>query len=561
MTIRENAADIIIVGAGLAGLVAAYEATQQGLRVLIVDQENEANLGGQAFWSLGGLFLVDSPEQRRIGVKDSLELAWNDWMNSAQFDREEDYWPRQWARAYVEFAAGPKRDYLHKLGLRIIPTVGWAERGGFDAASHGNSVPRFHISWGTGPEVVRIFADQVDKARQQGLVTFAFRHQVDEILHEDNAVIGVRGSVLQPCDDLPRGEESSREIVGEFKFFAPAVLVSSGGIGGNAQAVIDNWPVERLGAAPKSMVCGVPAHVDGRMIEISEQAGADTINRDRMWHYTEGVHNFDPIWPNHGIRIIPGPSSMWFDSNGDRLQAPCYPGFDTMSTLKRILSTGEDYSWFILDEAIIEKEFALSGSEQNPDFTGKDFKMLSQRLKKGAPAPVAAFMDQGVDFVVADDFHQLVVGMNKLVPDNPVDEDYLRRQVELRDCQVDNPFSKDGQTMAIANARKVLTEKVVRVAAPHKLLDGSGGKLIAVKLHILTRKTLGGLHTNLDSQCLDRHGNPITGLYAAGEVAGFGGGGVHGYNALEGTFLGGCIFSGYQAGRAMATTIALKHDN
>ncbi len=549
--------EVIVVGAGLAGLVATHELVKAGRRVLVLDQENRNNLGGQAFWSLGGLFLVDSPEQRRLKIKDSYELALQDWLGSAGFDRDrEDHWPRQWAQAYVEFASTVKRQYLYDLGLRITPIVGWAERGGHDATRHGNSVPRFHLTWGTGPEVVRVFLEPVLQGERDGLVTFAFRHQVDDVIVEDGAAVGVRGTVLEDTD-LARGVASPRTKAGEFELRAPAVVVTSGGIGHNHKLIRRNWPTKRLGKCPKTMITGVPAHVDGRMIEISERAGANIVNRDRMWHYTEGIHNWDPIWPDHAIRIIPGPSSLWFDANGDRLPAPNFPGFDTNGTLKAILATGQDYSWFVLTQAIIEKEFALSGSEQNPDITGKDLKLtLKSRVAKGAPGPVEAFKQHGVDFVVADNLRDLVDGMNKIARGPQLDHDHLERQIVARDREVDNKYSKDLQLMAVTNARQYLGDKISRVAKPHRILDPAHGPLIAVRLNILTRKTLGGIETNLDSQVVRADGSLFPGLYAAGEVAGFGGGGVHGYNALEGTFLGGCIFSGRAAGLALAKVLA-----
>jgi predicted oxidoreductase len=545
--------DIIVVGAGLAGLVATYELTRAGRRVLVLDQENRKNLGGQAFWSLGGLFFVDSPEQRRQGIKDSVELAWQDWLGSAGFDRgEQDLWGRRWARAYVEFAATEKRQYLHDLGLRVIPLVGWAERGGAQADGHGNSVPRFHLTWGTGPEVVRVFAEPVLAAERSGLVEFAFRHRVDELIVEGEAVTGVRGAVLEPTD-LERGRASSRTMVGEFEFRASAVVVTSGGIGHDHELIRRNWPTERLGPCPRTMISGVPAHVDGRMLGITESVGGCVVNRDRMWHYTEGIHNWDPVWPDHAIRIIPGPSSLWFDANGKRLPAPCFPGFDTNQTMRAILSTGYDYSWFVLTQSIIEKEFALSGSEQNPDITGKNLKLtLLSRLVKGAPGPVEAFKRHGVDFVVAATLRELVAGMNTISRGPQLEHDDLERQILARDRELGNKYGKDAQLMAIANARRSLGDRLSRVAAPHRILDPAHGPLIAVRLNVLTRKTLGGLQTSLDSQVIRSDGTPFPGLYAAGEVAGFGGGGVHGYNALEGTFLGGCIFSGRAAGRALA---------
>jgi predicted oxidoreductase len=547
-----SAADVIVVGAGLAGLVAACEVVDRGLRVLILDQENSANLGGQAFWSFGGLFFVDSPEQRRLGVRDSHELALQDWLGTAAFDRQEDYWPRQWAHAYVDFAAGEKRSWLRARGLQVFPLVGWAERGGYDAQGHGNSVPRFHITWGTGPALVEMFARRL---RNKSKVRFAHRHQVDELIVEGDAVTGVRGTVLEPSTE-PRGVPSSRKPLAEFEFRASAVIVTSGGIGGNHEMVRANWP-KRMGRVPEQLLCGVPAHVDGRMIAITENAGARVINRDRMWHYTEGITNYSPVWPLHGIRIIPGPSSLWLDATGKRLPVPLYPGFDTLGTLEYIAKSGSDYTWFVLNAKIIEKEFALSGQEQNPDLTGRSVRqLLSSRARSGPPGPVQAFIDRGVDFVSANSLPELVTGMNKLPDVLPLDYATVAEEVTARDREVANRFTKDGQITAIRAARGYLGDRLGRVVAPHRLADPKAGPLIAVKLHILTRKTLGGLETDLDSRVLKGDGTPFDGLYAAGEVAGFGGGGVHGYRALEGTFLGGCIFSGRAAGRGAANDIA-----
>jgi hypothetical protein len=548
----DTQADVIVVGAGLAGLVAACEVVERGKRVLIVDQENSANLGGQAFWSFGGLFFVDSPEQRRLGVHDSYELALQDWLGTAAFDRQEDYWPKQWAHAYVDFAAGEKRSWLRDRGLKIFPLVGWAERGGYGAQGHGNSVPRFHITWGTGPAIVEIFARRlVDHPN----VRFAYRHQVDELIVEGGAVTGVRGSVLEPSSE-PRGVKSSRQAVGDFEFRAQAVIVTSGGIGGNHDMVRANWPT-RMGRVPERMLAGVPAHVDGRMIAITEKAGARVINPDRMWHYTEGITNYDPIWPMHGIRIIPGPSSLWLDGTGKRLPVPLYPGFDTLGTLEYIAKSGYDYTWFVLNAKIIGKEFGLSGQEQNPDLTQRSVRqLLASRAGSAAPRPVQTFMDRGVDFVTADSLLDLVSAMNALPDVAPLDFATVAEEVTARDREVANNFTKDGQITAIRAARGYLGDRLGRVVAPHRLVDPKAGPLIAVKLHILTRKTLGGLETDLDSRVLGADGTPLNGLYAAGEVAGFGGGGVHGYRALEGTFLGGCIFSGRAAGRGAAADIA-----
>ena len=548
-------ADIIVVGAGLAGLVAATEIAEAGRRVIVVDQEGEQSLGGQAFWSFGGLFLVDSREQRRLGIKDSYDLALQDWIGSAGFDRDEDLWPRRWAEAYVGFAAGEKRAWLRAMGHRLFPVVGWAERGGYDAMSHGNSVPRFHVTWGTGPGIIEPFERRAREASGNGRLTLKFRHRVDALLSDNGTVNGVSGSILE-ADSVERGKSSSRKIVGDFTLHAQAVIVASGGIGGNHDLVRQNWP-KRLGQAPRSMISGVPEHVDGRMIGIIEAAGARLINRDRMWHYVEGVRNWSPIWPRHGIRILPGPSSMWFDANGRRLPSPLFPGSDTLGQLEYIMSTGHDYSWFVLTQSIIKKEFALSGSEQNPDLTGKSWSLTVRRAtNKGAPAPVEAFKTHGVDFIVRDKLDDLVDAMNALVGNSLLKTETLQAQIEARDREIGNAYAKDTQVLNIHNARRYIGDRLIRTATPHRILDPAHGPLIAVKLNILTRKTLGGFETDLDARVFGHDGRIMPGLYAVGEAAGFGGGGVHGYRSLEGTFLGGCLFSGRNAGRAAAKAVA-----
>ncbi|MEU4395179.1 FAD-binding dehydrogenase [Kribbella sp. NPDC023855] len=549
-------ADVIVVGAGLAGLTATAELADAGKKVLLLDQEPEASLGGQAFWSFGGLMFVDSPEQRRMGIKDSRDLALQDWLGSAGFDRldDEDHWARQWAESYIDWASGEKRRWLHDQGVRFFPVVGWAERGGYNADGHGNSVPRFHITWGTGPGLVAPFEQRVREAVARGLVEFRFRHRVDELTMTGGVVDGVSGKVLERSD-VERGAPSSRVEVEDFALTAQAVIVTSGGIGGNHDLVRASWPA-RLGKPPKEMISGVPAHVDGRMLGITEAAGGRYVNRDRMWHYTEGIRNWDPIWPMHGIRILPGPSSLWFDATGKRLPVPLFPGFDTLGTLEHIMKTGYDYSWFVLTQKIIEKEFALSGQEQNPDLTGKDIRGVLGRARGGATVPVQAFMDKGADFVVRDNLADLVRGMNEVTGTDLIDYTTLERQIVARDREMDNTFTKDLQITALRGARNYRGDKLIRVAPPHKILDPKAGPLIAVKLNILTRKSLGGLQTDLESRVLRADGTPLPGVYAAGEVAGFGGGGIHGYRSLEGTFVGGCLFTGRTAGRAAAKAVS-----
>lgn len=549
----KDRADAIIVGAGLAGLVAAAELIDAGRQVVILDQEPEASFGGQAFWSFGGLFFVNSPDQRRLGIRDSYELAWQDWLGSAGFDRDEDQWPRQWAQAYVAFAAGEKYSWLRAQGLRVFPIVQWAERGGYLARGHGNSVPRFHVTWGTGPGVLEPFIRRIHEGEQRGLVTLRFRHRVTALSMSSGVVDGVEGEVLEP-DTVERGAPSSRTVVGTFQIKAQAVIVTSGGIGGNHDLVRRNWP-QRMGPPPKHLISGVPDHVDGHMLEVVATTGGHIINPDRMWHYPEGIHNYAPIWSKHAIRILSGPSSLWLDAHGHRLPIPLFPGFDTLGALQHITTSGYDYSWFLLNQRIIEREFALSGSEQNPDLTGRSILKVLSRVLPGAPGPIEAFKKRGVDFLVKHTLPDLVRAMNTLTGEALIDLSALEQEIVARDREIKNPFSKDAQVTATRGARGYLGDRLIRVTKPHRLLDPAAGPLIAVRLSILTRKTLGGVKTDLAGRVLQADDQPIPGLYAAGEVAGFGGGGMHGYRALEGTFLGGCLFSGRTAGRAVAQAI------
>ncbi|MFI2562720.1 FAD-binding dehydrogenase [Paenarthrobacter sp. NPDC018779] len=544
-------ADVLVVGAGLSGLVAAATAYAAGKSVAILDQEGSASLGGQAHWSFGGLFMVDTPEQRRLGVKDSAELALQDWLSSAAFDRDDDAHARRWAEAYVDFASGEKRSWLRSLGVGIFPLVQWAERGGYGPQGHGNTVPRFHVAWGTGPAVVEPFAAKVREGAAAGRITLHLRHRATSLTVHSGTVTGVGGDALEPTTAV-RGQASSRAVVGNFEAAGGAVVVATGGIGGNHDTVRRQWPG---GLAPPEMLSGVPASVDGAFLAVAETAGASLVNGDRMWHYPEGIHNYHPVWPKHGIRILPGPSSLWLDAEGMQLPAPLFPGFDSQGALRHIVRTGHGYSWFVLNRTIALKELALSGSEQNPDLTGKDIPLLLGRLKPRGDTPIERFLERGADFVQGASPRELAARMNGLAGTELVHPDSLAALIHARDLQVSSGLGKDPQLAQIRAARRFATDRLMRVAPPHRLTDPAHGPLLAIRLQVVTRKSLGGLQTDLRSRVLGSDGSAITGLYAVGEAAGFGGGGIHGYRALEGTFLGGCLFTGRAAGRDAAGSV------
>ena len=549
-----HSTDVLVIGWGLAGLVAAAEAVAAGRRVTIVDQEPRTNLGGQAWWSFGGLFFIDSPEQRRMGIKDSFELAHQDWFGTAGFDRDEDAWPRRWAEAYLEFAHEEKRSWLREKGVGFFPVVGWAERGGYTATGPGNSVPRFHITWGTGPGIVAPFQAAVEEGEAQGLVTILARHRVSTLRSADGAVTGAAGDILAPSG-AARGMATSREVVGVFR----DQRRGDDRVFGRHR----RQPGPRPQAVARTSRCASGfddlgrARLRGRRDARGLREGGCAADQ---WRPDVALRRRHPELGSgvalHGIRILPGPSSVWLDATGQRLPVPLFPGFDTLGTLAHLRTTGHDHSWFVLSRQIIEKEFTLSGSEQNPDLTGRDVPLLvKSRLGKGAAGPVQAFMDHGVDFIVRDGLDELIAGMKALPGGEVLDGERVRIEVEARDREIDNDFTKDAQIAMLRSARSYRGDRLVRTANPHRILDPKAGPLMAVKLHILTRKSLGGIETDLDGRALAPGGEPIPGLYAAGEASGFGGGGVHGYRALEGTFLGGCLFSGRTAGRAAAAAV------
>lgn len=545
-------ADVIVVGAGLSGLVAATELVQRGKRVTLLDVEPAASLGGQAWWSFGGLLMVDTPEQRRLRITDSADLTMADWVASARFADGAEYGDGPdrhgyaWARRYVEFASGPMRPWLYGLGIRWFPLVQWAERGGHARVGHGNTVPRFHVTWGTGPAVLEPFVRRARDARVGGDLDVRFRRRVEELLVQDGTVVGVQAQLLA-ASTARRGQPSSREVLGTEEIRADAVVVAAGGIGANHHLVRLLWP-PALGTLPQDMLSGVPDATDGRMLDRAAAVGADVVHAQRMWHYPEGLAMTPATWSRHGVRIQSGPSPLWLNADGERLPAALYPGFDPLAALQYLTGRGDEYSWLVLNKALMQRELALSGSDMNPDLTSKSPIRLLRRLT-GTPGPLGEISQSSEDFVWAHDIPALAAGMNALTGTGRIDPGSLTRVIADRD----EAFTRgdDPQLEPIRRAREYPVDKRFRVAEPARLTESEDGPLLAVRMRILTRKSLGGLHTDAEGHVLRPDGHVLPGLWAAGEAAGFGGGGIHGHRALEGTFLGGCLLTGRVVGRAI----------
>ncbi len=533
MVTTKVATDVVVVGAGLAGLVTATELADAGRSVVIVDQAPEAELGGQAHWSFGGLCLVDTPEQRRLRIRDSFTQAFDDWRAGAEWtDSPADQGGRRWAEGYLHFAAGELRPWLHAMGVRFVPVVQWPERGGYLAGGPGASVPRFHIAWGTGPGLLEPFVARAREHQRAGRIALRFGHRVGEVTTGAGAVEGIAGTTTE-------GEP--------FEVEAGAVVMATGGIGGNHDLVRRYWPRERLGDPPADLLQGVPDSVDGSGLVVADQAGAELVNMDRMWNYPEAVPHHTPIWNAHAARLICGPSSLWTDATGRRFEAPHFPLHDTLATFERIARSGHEHSWFIANRRIVADEWSLSGSANNPDLTGRSPRQLLQRVLPGVPDVVQRFIDEVPDFVTAAKVPELVAKMNAVTGRGLVDRGIVERQLRDLDRTLATGYHADAQLAAMHSFAQYGGNRRTRFAGFARYLDPSNGPLVAVRMRILTRKTLGGVRTDLGARVLRPDGTPIDGLYAVGEIAGFGGGAVHGRRSMEGTFLGACLYSGRQA--------------
>ena len=522
--------DIVVIGAGIAGLVAAHECLERGKSVTLVDRHDEANVGGLARTAFGGMALIDTPVQRRMGVKDSPALALADWHSFADFP-DDDAWPKSWANAYVEQSAERVYHWLRDKGLRFMPAVNWVERGNFVP---GNSVPRYHILWGTGLGLVKRFVELLAVHPNADNLRYVFGCRVIDLIEEGDRISGCRGEI-----------EGTGEQV---EFFGEQTVVATGGINGNLQKVRDNW---YWGNPPVDILNGSHPFCDGYMHDVVKGKGGVVTHLENMWNYAAGIPHPFPQFDGHGLSLIPCKSALWLDHSGKRIgPEPLITGFDTNDMCGRLSAMEKPWSWQILNWRIAAREFAISGAEHNPHIRdSRTFSFLRETLL-GNHRLVRQMQEESDHFIVADTLAELVQQMNALDGDDFVKLNNVECVVREFDDNVRRGPGQwnDDQLRRIQHARAWRSDRL-RTCKPKPLLDH--GPLIAMKLRLITRKSLGGIQTDLQSRVLGADGQPIPGLYAIGEAAGFGGGGASGRRSLEGTFLSGCILTARAAADAI----------
>ncbi len=533
-------ADCVIVGGGLAGICTALELLDAGKKVLIIDRDKPKNFGGLARWAFGGMFFVNSPHQRRAGIKDNIELAINDWFSYAEF-AENEVWGKKWAEQYIHLCTDHSYHWLRDKGLNFFPVINWAERGLFQP---GNSVPRFHIAWGTGWGLMETLVQQINGHPKSGNLKVIFEHRVLDIIVENSVVKGVRGV---------------KEVEGQpFAAMAEVVVVATGGINGSIEKVKANWP-QQWGAPPQTILNGAHKYAIGDLHEATKRIDGNIVNLDKQWNYAAGIRHYAPRKKDHGLSLVPCKSALWLNYQGKRIgPVPLVTAYDTRYLIERICQEEQKYSWQVLNMSIAKKEFAISGAEHNPLIRDKKFvSFILQTLFSGNRKLVQQMIDNCEDVVIGNSLEELKDKMNAVTGENHVTLDHLRAAIEPYDAQIDKgkAFHNDEQLRRIAHARQYRGDRA-RTCKFQKINDPNAYPLIAIREFIISRKSLGGIQTDLSCRVLttpDNNGaqQALEGLYAVGEAAGFGGGGMHGIRSLEGTFLGGCVITGRVAGRAI----------
>jgi predicted oxidoreductase len=527
--------DVVVVGAGIAGLVATLELLDLGRDVILVDRCHPEEIGGLAREAFGGMFMVDTKEQRRAGVEDSVELALDDWLRVADFEPG-DEWPRRWAEQYVARARDEVGEWARSKGVKYFPVVNWAERGVY---GDGNSVPRFHITWGCGKGLVDGVWGSIESHARRSALEVRTRTRVTSLIEEDGRVAGVRFE----------GEDGG----GSGELRSDAVVLASGGVGGNLDIVRREWPAE-LGEAPEHLLMGSHYYADGAMHEEVGRIGGNVTHLNRMWNYADAVRHPEPRRPLHGLKIIPPRSGLALDPSGRRYgPVPVMPTFDAYFALERMCASEPKYSWLVCNWKIAKRELDLSGSQHNPSIREKRIVRFVLGILLGKPTLVQHFVDRCPDFVTGRTLPELAARMSEVTGDGVLDHGLLEREVRRYDDMLarGKALWNDDQVRRIASLRNWRGDRL-RTAKFVPITDPEAGPMIAIRLQPMSRKSLGGIQTDLGARVLREDGAPIEGLYAAGEAAGFGGGNLHGKRSLEGTFLGGCVFSG----RIAAQTIA-----
>jgi hypothetical protein len=530
-------ADVIVVGAGIAGLVTTLELLRSGHTVLLLDRCDPQELGGLAREAFGGMFMVASREQRRSRIRDSELLALEDWLRVAEL-YPEDRWPRLWAEQYVMRAREDVGDWLRAIGVRFFPVVSWAERGNF---SDGNSVPRFHLTWGTGKALVDAVWKAIETDPRRGALDLRFGARVAELLERDGRLVGCR---------VAQGSS------GEYEVWArKAVVIAAGGIGGNLEMVRREWPTAELGTAPREILMGSHYYADGAMHEAVRRLGANVTHLSRMWNYADAVRHPTPHRERHGVKLIPPRSGVMLDPDGRRYgPVPVMPTFDAYSALERMCDDERCYSWLVCNRKIAKRELDVSGSEHNPHLRDRHLVRFLLGVLRGKPEVLDHFLEHSPDFVAANSLGELAGKMNAVSGEEAIDPQVLAAEIGRYDENIARGKSlfNDDQLRRIAQLRGWRGDRL-RTCKFQKIVDPKAMPLIAIRLQVMARKSLGGIQTDLGCRVLRAvDGEPIDGLYAVGEAAGFGGGGMHGKRSLEGTFLGGCVFTGRLAAAAIA---------